>query len=364
MCGMSNHGGGIPPEFICTQGGEVMGREIHWGSTTESGRMRAGVTLLEVVVVIAIIGLLASILLPAIQAIRATACKMSCAHRQRQLALAIANYAETHSVLPSMTTEMSDPSSCLPESAISRLFPYLELGSVCQILQANVFRLPIFECPSDGEISVLKTPLSFVFNESPGMNAGSLARGPFHPDGIVRMADVTDGLSNTAAICESIAVRSGGSSADADRNPIRYPWTVFVPAVLAFTIADPTSPASLADRASQTDLSIEDCMNDSRDFHARQVPVGSQWGERTFGGVSCTYSHWLPPNAPFCTAASSSTADIPFLSWNRRSASNHAGGVNVTFLDGHQRFISNSLDLKVWRAAGTRNGNEVAGELP
>ena len=40
------------------------------------------------------------------------------------------------------------------------------------------------------------------------------------------------------------------------------------------------------------------------------------------------------------------------------------GGVNVTFLDGHQRFISNSLDLKVWRAAGTRNGNEVAGELP
>lgn len=37
----------------------------------------------------------------------------------------------------------------------------------------------------------------------------------------------------------------------------------------------------------------------------------------------------------------------------------HAGGVNVLLGDGHVRAVQQSIDLRVWRALGTRNGGEV-----
>jgi prepilin-type processing-associated H-X9-DG protein len=37
----------------------------------------------------------------------------------------------------------------------------------------------------------------------------------------------------------------------------------------------------------------------------------------------------------------------------------HAGGVNAGFADGSIRFIVNQINLDIWRAAGSTNGNEV-----
>ena len=42
--------------------------------------------------------------------------------------------------------------------------------------------------------------------------------------------------------------------------------------------------------------------------------------------------------------------------------SRHPGGVNALFLDGGVRFVSNSVDLQVWRGIGTIAGSEVVGE--
>jgi prepilin-type processing-associated H-X9-DG protein len=41
------------------------------------------------------------------------------------------------------------------------------------------------------------------------------------------------------------------------------------------------------------------------------------------------------------------------------SRSYHSGIVNVCFLDGSVRAIGNSIELRVWRAMGTRAGGEV-----
>ena len=41
------------------------------------------------------------------------------------------------------------------------------------------------------------------------------------------------------------------------------------------------------------------------------------------------------------------------------AGSMHDGGMNTLFVDGHAKFISSGIDLRVWRAAGTRNGGEV-----
>jgi len=39
--------------------------------------------------------------------------------------------------------------------------------------------------------------------------------------------------------------------------------------------------------------------------------------------------------------------------------SEHPGSVNVAFGDGHTAVINDGIDLVVWRALGSRNGDEA-----
>jgi prepilin-type processing-associated H-X9-DG protein len=40
----------------------------------------------------------------------------------------------------------------------------------------------------------------------------------------------------------------------------------------------------------------------------------------------------------------------------------HTGGTNVAFCDGSARFLSENIDLQVFRSLGTRSGGEVVGD--
>jgi prepilin-type processing-associated H-X9-DG protein len=65
------------------------------------------------------------------------------------------------------------------------------------------------------------------------------------------------------------------------------------------------------------------------------------------------YNHLLPPNSP-CWRLNAS--------WDRivsPPSSYHPGGINLVLLDGSVRFVSETIDWEVWRAAGTREGDET-----
>jgi prepilin-type N-terminal cleavage/methylation domain-containing protein len=66
-----------------------------------SRRKRRGISLIELLVVTAIIAVLISMLQPAIQRARDAASVAACSNNMRQLAIAVANFSATNKKLPS-----------------------------------------------------------------------------------------------------------------------------------------------------------------------------------------------------------------------------------------------------------------------
>ena len=85
--------------------------------------MRAprGFTLVELLVVVAIIGILIALLLPAVQAARAAARRTQCASNLRQVGLALQSYCDAHRGRFPETTHES-----VEQAWIFTLSPFLE----------------------------------------------------------------------------------------------------------------------------------------------------------------------------------------------------------------------------------------------
>ncbi len=176
-----------------------------------------GFTLVELLVVISIIGILAGLLLPAVQHSRETSRRLSCSNNLKNQVLALHSFHDTNRRLPPGHYAPHE----LDHAWSTYLLPFLEQNSVYDQIdlkrpwydrqgnyQATRAVLPVFRCPS----SVYDAPGDTDYG---GIVGGSTLGGDLDAarNGVLgtvlkghhylRFADVTDGLSNTICIAES-----------------------------------------------------------------------------------------------------------------------------------------------------------------
>jgi prepilin-type N-terminal cleavage/methylation domain-containing protein len=128
-------------------------------------RRSFGFTLVELLVVMAIIGFLVALLLPAVQAARESGRRTVCKNNLRQIGLALHSYHDVHHRLPSgwlgYINGLPDPEGPPGWGWAVPILPYIEQSGLAAKVDWNVSlldprhaevrvaELPVFQCPSD-----------------------------------------------------------------------------------------------------------------------------------------------------------------------------------------------------------------------
>ncbi|MCE5269365.1 MAG: DUF1559 domain-containing protein, partial [Planctomycetaceae bacterium] len=104
--------------------------------------IRRGFTLVELLVVITIIGILVSMLLPAVQAAREAARRSQCGNNLKQIGLAILNFEAANHKLPTggegtIATSAASATCFAKQSTLTLLLPYVEHTDIYQVMDLS-----------------------------------------------------------------------------------------------------------------------------------------------------------------------------------------------------------------------------------
>ena len=374
---------------------------------------RSGFTLVELLVVIAIIAMLVSLLLPAVQAAREAARRTQCINKMRQLGIAATNYESSAGTFPAgrlspdwavngvqkesytnynAVNQNSTTESTGFKSVHVWILPFMENNAIYGLIdfdspqvlrmtkngqpfninyQAYANAEDMFLCPSDGNTQRIISENNYRYNfggSTPYAGAHSSKKQTdmesVSPDGFsvkgngaftigergLKAGKYIDGLSKTAFFAE----RDKGSGVS--------------PELYEPSKNDIVTMSSRTDAPVGRDTMMKVCgsMNPGLSPYnftssGRWLP-GSDWSNGwPFAAYSSTmYNHVAPPNWEGWDCGTwSSIPDTPGEHAIISARSSHNGIVNVTFGDAHVESLSDGIDLVVWRAIGSRNGEEA-----
>lgn len=314
-----------------------------------------GFTLVELLVVMAVVGTLLAMLLPAVQASREAARRAHCANNFKQVALAIHLYHDAHRQFP------AGASGSVWGTWAVAVLPWLEQQAVAKFWtsddklsesgyyysdenkQVGESRIAVYTCPSD-EPQVFASAVRAVklTKHNVAVNLGNTGfihepdrggridgpieqlgdvrfggapfettGGPDLPSRQFRIDDITDGLSHTLLLSEVVQGRDGGPGRHDLRGLI---WWGDAAGFFTYWSPNTTEPDVLHVAA---------------------------------------YCHGEDPANPPCRAPQSEEYPLTMASRSR-----HPGGVNTAMCDGSVHFVSNDVSPTVWRAHGTSHGGE------
>jgi prepilin-type N-terminal cleavage/methylation domain-containing protein/prepilin-type processing-associated H-X9-DG protein len=190
------------------------------------GGLRGAFTLVELLVVLAIIGILVSLLLPAVQAVRETARRMQCQNHLHQIGIALHNYHAAYRTFPPGGLEVRPQWRQGKQLAWSAfVLPFLEESATYERINFNyAFDHPVnaevaattietYLCPSTPRSSTLQrgrgaTDYGGIYGERI-VSTNYPPRGVMIHERAIRFRDITDGTNRTLMISEDAGFPDG-----------------------------------------------------------------------------------------------------------------------------------------------------------
>jgi prepilin-type N-terminal cleavage/methylation domain-containing protein/prepilin-type processing-associated H-X9-DG protein len=364
---------------------------------------RRGFTLVELLVVIAIIGILVALLLPAIQAAREAARRTDCRNRLKQIGLGVQNHASTFRVFPTGGAVIYPKIEDYVLGAVNgkplgpdkqglgwayQILPYLEEGTLQGIVtqdQLQAASVPLYLCPSRRSLTEAKTTANAEEKLVVLIDYAAAQPCTFHCTGTASCPNPTlrynprDSVPLTPTSYEknwpsiwggaNMNGKQQGNDQVYDGVIVRSPWernggpgpdsTPGNPVGRFLRSPGPTKFAKITDGTSKT-LVIGEKYVRSDMYGGGGYSDDHGWSEgwdpdairsTCFQPLqdSDGYQHQsLGASDPY-----GRDKDIPYF------GSAHSGGFNCIFADGSIHTLSYDIDVTVFNALGTRNGDEI-----
>jgi prepilin-type processing-associated H-X9-DG protein len=325
-------------------------------------------TIVELLVTIAVIALLVAILLPAVQVVRESARRTSCANNMKQIALGMVNYDDAHKQLPGwrnvldtytkVRSQTDVKTACvswtvpiLPQiesKATHDWFTTFKAGADAAAGNPSTMKIPTYVCVSRGEVTTT-SPLSYAVNAGTGgeeLNDASTPAAQFEGDGVI--ADAVGNLP-------------GEPMFDASR-PTYTPAAVTLKKVAVdgagFTLllterSGPNAAQSISWSANPVlvKANVGARVENNSVLHPLEIGVGLRTDLQVINPTADTCPI---PNPPVVPAANPDD-------WKERyPSSHHPGAVNAAFCDGRTRVLRNGIDPWVYCQLLSSNGKAVS----
>lgn len=366
---------------------------------------RGGLSLVEVLVVLAVIGLLIALLLPAVSQSREAARRAQCLNNLRQVGVALHNYHDQFKVLPPSVVWGGPPGEPLgggelsvglfdrvamgrvPGSEPSRVYANWTLMILAALGEPTLYNKCTFELPVNhaenaavrtAEVSVLKCPSDsfsgsgnrYVRDLAVGAGKNAYARGNyalnFGPDrGCFREVhpDCSDGFYVDSTDLREKNMRLWGSGAGGVNTS--FSFSAFSAGLSNFVIVDeiragvdPLDPrgawalgfigASSTARhgiiSDREDAAGPNNLYPNSDDIVGCIALEAKLGEDQLQKLG------MPCHAPQDGVETNSQAT---------ARSQHPGGVHVLMADGSATFISNSVNPDVWYSMHVRDSKST-----
>lgn len=321
-----------------------------------------GFTLVELLVVITIIGMLMSLLLPAVQAAREAGRRAQCLNNQKQLALSLMNYESARGSFPGYVNRLANQNAVdvdsnyinpMPVSWVATLLPYLDRNDLWTIWREGTpysdrngsdypdgyTFLRFLVCPSNplSNEGVGNTPLAYRVNcglRDASYRDPNASTSVFHDHVNGSPVNVSldylgmhDGATTTLLLSEGTEETIDIGATD----PLNCVWTL------------PSNYPRASDTNNPKSPDIPNSSGGGLSMSAAELGLG-----------------FTVPNVTDINNVNQINQDLDYN--NGTPASRHPGIVIVSFCDGHQQSLNDSIDRSVLLHLITPDG-QAASEL-